>query len=80
MNNVIKFYPADAAKNPDNVLEQSVGVFSKVIVVGADKEDLLEVRASTNFTIGEIIMCLEQFKFNLLSGVYDTEVMGGDDE
>lgn len=79
MNNVVKFYPADAAKNPDNVLEQSIGIFSKVIVLGADKDDLLEVRASTNFTIGEIIMCIEQFKYNLLSGVYDMECLEEDD-
>lgn len=79
MNNVVKFYPADAAKNPDNVLEQSIGIFSKVIVLGADKDDLLDVRASTNFTTGEIIMCLEQFKYNLLSGVYDMECLEEDD-
>lgn len=77
-DNVVKFYPLDAAKNPDNVLEQSIGEFKNVLVIGYDGEGMMNVRASTNFKVGEIILCIETFKHNLLSGEYDTEVM--DDE
>ncbi len=33
-DNVTKFYPKGAAKNPDFVLEQAVGKFDKVVVMG----------------------------------------------
>ena len=43
MNNVIKFYPKNAAENPDNVLEQAVGAYDEVLIIGWDKNDELIV-------------------------------------
>lgn len=70
MVDVVKFYPADAAKNPDNVLEQAVGVYDQVFVIGYDKDGILQVRSSTNFPVREIFFALEAFKFNVLNGDY----------
>ena len=53
MSNITKLYPKGAAKNPDNVLEQSVGKFDKVLVVGYDKEGEVDMRASLNLTVEE---------------------------
>lgn len=68
---VHKFYPRDAAKNPDNVLEQAVGNYTEVFIIGYSKDEILDVRASTNFTTSNILFALEQFKHKLLSGGYD---------
>ena len=35
-SNVVKFYPADAAKVADNVLEQAIGVYDEVLIIGYD--------------------------------------------
>lgn len=68
---IVKFYPRDAAKNPDNVLEQAIGEYTQVLILGFDKDGLLEARASSDYSIGEILVTIEQFKYNLLSGAYD---------
>ena len=73
MVEVIKFYPADAAKNPDNVLEQAVGAYDQVFIIGYDKSGILEVRSSTNFQVQEIFFALDAFKFKVLNGDYNTE-------
>ena len=70
---VVKFYPADAAKNPDNVLEQAVGAYDQVFIIGYDKDGILEVRSSTNFQVREIFFALEAFKFKVLNGDYCAE-------
>ena len=76
MVDVVKFYPKDAAKNPDNVLEQAVGVYDQVFVIGYDKDGQLDVRSSTNFQVREIFFALEAFKFKVLNGDYDVEEVG----
>lgn len=73
MGEVTKFYPADAAKNPDNVLEQAVGVYDMVLIIGVDKESCIDVRASLNVDDRDALMLVERFKFNLLSGAYGGE-------
>ena len=75
MTNIIKFFTADAAKNPDHVLEQSVGVYESVIVIGvAEKTGCLEVRASTNLSSNEILWLLERFKHDLLFGTEESHL------
>lgn len=73
MPKVVKFYPADAAKNPDNVLEQAVGVYDQVFTIGYNKDGILEVRASTNFQVREIFFALDAFKFKVLNGDYSMD-------
>ena len=38
MGKVSKIYPEGAAKNPDNVLEQAIGEYNEVCIIGYDKE------------------------------------------
>lgn len=73
MADIIKFYPRGAAKNPDNVLEQAVGCYDQVFIIGYDKKGSLDVRASTNFTVADILLVLEEFKFKLLHRDYSVE-------
>lgn len=80
MSEVVKFYPKDAAKNPDAVLEQAVGVYDQVFVIGHDKDGKMDVRASLNFKMRDIFFALETFKFNVLNGEYDMMLVEeGDD-
>jgi len=76
MNKVVKFYVKDAAKNPDNVLEQAVGVYDQAFIIGYDKGGKLNVRSSTNFPVREIFFALDAFKFKVLNGDYETEDAG----
>ena len=70
MSEIIKFYPANAAKNPDAVLEQAVGVYGQVFVIGYDKDGELDMRASLNFKVRDILFAMEVFKHKVLSGEY----------
>jgi hypothetical protein len=72
--NVVKFYPKDAAKNPDSVLEQAIGEYAEVCVVGFDKDGNLDVRASLNFRIADILFCMDTFRHGVLNGDYDTRI------
>lgn len=67
---VIKFYPRDAAQNPDAVLERAVGVYGEVVIIGYDKDGELEARASTNWDTADILLAIEFFKKKLLNGDY----------
>ncbi len=40
---VVKFYPKDAAKDADAVLEQSHGNFSEVLIIGWDNDGVYAV-------------------------------------
>ena len=71
MSEVIKFYGRDAAKNPDAVLEQAVGNYDNVLVLGWDKEGHLDPRADLGMDKKEILLMVEVFKFNLILGNYD---------
>ena len=70
---VLKFYHKDAAKNPDSVLEQCIGNYDEVFVLGYDKTGNLDARASTNWDAKEILFALEVFKTKLLNGDYSSE-------
>lgn len=71
MTDVVKFYPKDAAKNADNVLEQAIGVYDEVILIGWNKEGNLDARATLGLKDGgDCLWLVEKFKHNLLSGVY----------
>ena len=72
-DNVTKFYTADAAKDPDNVLEQAVGVYESVVIIGVEKDGDLLVSASTNIGENQILWLLERFKHKLMAGDYHEE-------
>lgn len=72
MDNVEKFYPADAAKNPDAVLEQAIGEFDQVLVLGWDKNGNFDGRASLGLKDGgEVLWLIEHFKFRLMAGDFE---------
>lgn len=73
MGEVVKFYPEGAANNPDNVLEQAVGVYDQVFIIGYDKDGKLDVRSSLNFELSQIFFALGAFKFKVLNGDYAVE-------
>ncbi len=70
MDNVIKFYPKNAAENPDNVLEQAIGTYDEVLIIGWDKSDELIVRANLKISGRDALWLVEQFKVKLLRGDY----------
>lgn len=80
-DNVTKLYPRDAAKNADNVLEQAIGKYSEVLILGYlnDHVGTMDARATLGLKDGgDLLWLLEQFKFNLLAGVYQGEPDGQD--
>lgn len=73
---VVKFYPKDAAKDADAVLEQAVGGFSEVLVIGWDKDGILDARATLGLKDGgDLLWLIESFKAKLMNGDYT----GGDE-
>lgn len=66
---IIKFYPRDAAKNADNVLEQAVGQYSEVLIIGWDKNGQFDARATLGLKDGaDCLWLVEVFKHKLLNG------------
>jgi len=70
---VVKFYPANAAENPDAVLEQAIGCYEKVLVLGWDKDGKHDARASTNADFKELLWMIEEMRL-ILMGVKGVEV------
>ena len=74
MDNVTKFYPKGAAKDADNVLEQAMGRYSEVLIIGYGKDGNFDARATLGLKDGgDILWLLETLKFNLMSGEYAGE-------
>lgn len=66
---VVKFYPADAAKVADNVLEQAIGNYSEVIIIGWNKDGNFDARATLGLKDGaDCLWLVEVFKTKLLNG------------
>lgn len=72
-SNIVEFFPANAAENPDNVLKQAMGVYDTVLIIGLDKDGYLDARASTNLKHSQALWFLEKFKWNLLAGLYEED-------
>lgn len=70
MGEVIKFYHANAAENPDAVLEQAVGKYEAVFIIGHGHDGQLDVRSSTNISAERTLFLIELFKHKLLNGDY----------
>ena len=71
---VVKFYPKDAAKNADNVLEQAVGRYDEVLVIGWNKDGDFDARATLGLKDGaECLWLIEVFKHKLMSGAFILE-------
>ena len=66
--NVVRMYPADAAKNPDAVLEQAVGEYEELFIIGWDKQGHLDARATSTLDAANVLWLIEKFKAKLLAG------------
>lgn len=73
MSKVTKLYTADAAKDPDNVLEQAIGKYESVLIIGYNKDGLLDPRASLNLKRRDLLWLIECFKHDLLFRIEDDE-------
>lgn len=80
MSDVIRFWPKNAAENPDAVLEQAVGNYTDVFVIGYDREGCLDARASLSFEMRDIFFAIEAFKHMVLRGEYGDRLMERGDE
>lgn len=70
---VIKFYKKDAAVSPDAVLEQAIGEYDSVVLIGWNKDEALDARASLNLKHADIHWLLSVFQNKLLNGDYSSE-------
>ena len=55
MGDIVKFYKKNAAENPDAVLEQAIGSYTDVLILGWDKDGLLDPRGSLGLTCKDIL-------------------------
>ncbi len=70
---VVKFYPADASKHADNVLERAIGVYDQVLVIGYDKDGQFSASATMGLKGGGDIWLVETFKHKLMNGDFIAE-------
>jgi hypothetical protein len=73
MSKIVKFYKKDAANDPDAVLEQAIGQYESVVVIGWDHHGDLDPRASMNLNQAQIHWLLSVFQQKLLNGDYGTD-------
>lgn len=62
MSNVTKLYPSNAADKADNVIEQAIGSYESILMIGYDNEGILDVRASTNIDRANLLWLIEKAK------------------
>ena len=69
----MKIYPKNSDENPDNVLEQSIGEYEIVLIIGYDLNGDMDVRASTNTPPSQILWMMERFKHKVINGDYSDD-------
>ena len=69
-DNIVKFYKKNAAENPDSVLEQAIGIYDEVVILGWDKNGNIDARASLKMKSRDVLWVIEIFKMKLLRGDY----------
>ena len=74
VDNVVKLRARDAARDPDNVLEDAMGVYTGVFIMGWNKDGEFEVRATSNLKGKDMLWLLEVFKKGLIDGDYDDAI------
>lgn len=70
MGDIIKMYPPGSAERPDAVLEQSIGNYDQVLIIGYDSAGQMDVRSSTNISCRDILWLIETFKQKMINGDY----------
>jgi hypothetical protein len=70
-DNIISLHTSNDAIGADIVVEEAIGVYENVVIIGWNKQEELDVRSSFNLSHAEILWLIETFKARLLSGEYD---------
>ena len=73
MCKVIKFYPKGSAEKPDLVLEQAIGEYNDVLVLGWDKDDNMDCRSTSGMTHEQVLWIITKFQHKLMNGDYAEE-------
>ena len=74
MGEVHKFYPRNAAESADNVLEQAIGQYDQVLIIGWDKDGNLDARATLGLKDGgDVLWLIELFRHKLMAGDYQAD-------
>lgn len=66
MTNVVRLRPRDAT-DPDQVLEQAVGKYNHVVVVGVDSDGNFDARCSLGVSVEQAVWLLEKTKSMILT-------------
>lgn len=69
-DNIINLYTSNEVAGPDIVIEEAIGVYENVVIIGWNKNEELDVRASLNLSQSDILWLIETFKIRLLNGEY----------
>ena len=54
-------------ESADDILKEAIGVYSSAIIIGYNKEDFLEARATPNLTQAQVLWLVEHFKHLLIT-------------
>ena len=73
IDNIVKFYGKDATIDPNAVLEQAIGEYESLIIIGYDTEGAMDIRASLNLKASEINWLIDSFKQKLVNGDYSED-------
>lgn len=52
-DNIEKFYPRNAAQDPDLVLEQAIGNYKSLVIAGWNRDGSFDLRGTSNLSIAE---------------------------
>ena len=67
---IVKFPTPNEAQDPNIVLEAAKDQFESLVIIGWDKHERLDARATLNLTAAEIYWMISVFAQKLISGDY----------
>jgi hypothetical protein len=70
---IVKFYKKNAAESADSVLEQAIGIYDEVVILGWDKNGNIDARANLKMKSRDVLWLIEVFKTKLLRGDYSDD-------
>ena len=70
MDNVIEFHPNRSAEDPDHVLEQAMGEYGDVLILGWDANGNMDCRASLGLSHEQVLWIITKFQHKLMNGDY----------
>lgn len=67
---IVNFPVPNAAEDPNVVLEKAKDQFESLVIIGWDKDGILDARASLNLSAANIHWIVSVFQAKLLNGDY----------